>query len=102
MHEFNIVDNGTRVLVTTRDEPVKVSREESLTVGFEGNCTIRADGIKELDITTDPPKILFEWTGIEHIPLIDSVKKESKPKEDCKRRGGWDIQYSFPFPERLC
>ena len=90
MHEFNVVDNGTRALAVTRNRWTALSIEESRTVGYEGNCIVRADGIKEVDITVDPPKILFEWIGIEHIPLKESMKNPTKIYDLCS--DDWDIQ----------
>ena len=57
---------------------------------------VKADGVKEVDITVDPPRILFEWTGIDHLELKDSLIKvnnrtTAKMKELCE--SDWDIQY---------
>lgn len=54
-----------------------------------------ADGFKEVDITVDPPRILFEWIGIENLPLKESVihRPVEKIKEACEKN--WDIQYVF-------
>lgn len=90
MHEFNVIENGSRALAATRHRHTELSLETSRTVGFEGRCKVRADGIKEIDITVDPPRILFEWVGIDHIPLSESVKFPEKTNDKCS--GNWDIQ----------
>lgn len=94
MHEFHVIENGKRALTLTRDHWRELSLEESKTVGFEGRCKVMADGIEELDITVDPPRVLFKWVGIEHIPLNHSVQhyKQERVNEECS--GNWDIQYA--------
>lgn len=93
MHEFHLVDGGTRALVVTRNRHTNLSLEESATVGYRGHCTVRADGIREVDITVDPPQITFDWLGIDHLPLSESVKTKTPEKiqEVCAK--DWDIQY---------
>ena len=92
MHEFNVVENGTRALAATRNRFTKLSLEKSRTVGFEGNCSVRADGLKEIDITVDPPRTVFEWIGIDHIPLNDSWPAKHPDSVDKKCSDDWDIQ----------
>ena len=90
MHEFNIVEDGTRALAVTRNRWTNMSLEESKTVGYDGHCVVRADGIREIDITVEPPKITWDWLGIDHIPLKDSVKHKTPEqiKEVCGRKNG--------------
>lgn len=92
MHEFQLVQDGTRALGATRNRHTNMSLEESATVGFKGHCVVRADGFREVDITVDPPRITFDWLGIDHLPLSESVKTKSpgKVKEVCSK--DWDIQ----------
>lgn len=61
MHDFNVVEDGTRALVLTKDGAVKMSKERSKVVGFDGQCLVRGDGLKYLDITSLPPKVLMTW-----------------------------------------
>ena len=67
------------------------------TVGYEGNCGVAADGFMEVDITVDPPRVLFEWIGIEHIPLIETYNNMMKEKQNSEKinelcNDNWDIQ----------
>ena len=84
MHEFNVVRNGSRALAATNEPHKKLSVEMSKTVGFEGKCEATVDGMKELDITVDPPRILFEWIGIDHMPLKESIIRPDKIESLCK------------------
>ena len=94
MHDFNVVEDGTRALVLTKDSAVKLSREKSKVVGFNGKCLVKGDGLKYLDITTLPPKILVEWNGTDHIGLDETVvHSKSKPIDLlCTDDAKWDIQ----------
>lgn len=72
MHDFNVVEDGTHALVLTKDGGKRVSREQSMAVGFDGECSVRGDGLKYLDITTLPPTTLMEWNGTDHIGLEET------------------------------
>lgn len=89
-HEFNVVDNGTRALVLTAYRHVRLSTEKSATQGFVGNCEVEHNGMMELDITVDPPKVLFEWNGLDHISLDETTQRPSNITVLCS--GEWDIQ----------
>ena len=75
MHEFNVVAHGSRVLVATKHERMKLSIEMSKSVGFDGRCEVTADGIMELDITGDSPRTVFDWRGLDHMPLSESINR---------------------------
>ena len=90
MHEFNVVENGTRALVFTKEIKQKVSVEGSKVVGYNGQCEVMGQGIKELDITVDPPKSVFEWTGIDHIGLDEVTYTPGEVNNMCIHN--WDVQ----------
>lgn len=90
MHEFNVVQNGTRALVFTKETHQKVSTEKSMAVGFNGQCDVMGQGIKELDITVDPPKSVFEWIGTDHIGLDEVTYTPGSFSNMCTRN--WDVQ----------
>ena len=94
MHDFNVVEDGTRALVLTKDAATRVSRKKSQVVGFNGRCLVRGDGMKYLDITTSPPKELFSWNGTDHIGLDETVVHiDNNPIEElCTDATKWDIQ----------
>jgi hypothetical protein len=83
MHEFNVVEHGSRVLVATKEEHMKLSTELSKTVGYFGRCEITADGIKEVDLTVDPPRTIFEWRAIDHMPLKESIMRPHEIERLC-------------------
>ena len=94
MHDFNVVQDGTRALVLTKDGAVRLSKEKSRVVGFDGECLVRGDGLKYLDITTLPPRVLMTWNGTDHIGLDETVMHGgSKPIDVlCTDDAKWDIQ----------
>jgi len=91
MHEFNVLEDGKRVLVFTKEDDKKASIEQSATVEYQGQCSIMDQGFKELDITVDPPRTLFEWIGSEHIALNETTVREGKVEDFCQH--DWDIHH---------
>lgn len=90
MHDFNVIDDGKRILMLTKVWE-NATVEESKAIGFNGNCTAKWQGLKEIDATTGEP--LFEWSAHGHISLEESTK-EDKIRRVCNGklgRGGWDI-----------
>lgn len=65
-HEFNVIDNGRRALVSTR-APTKVPGHE---VGVKEDVWINLSGFQERDTKTGD--ILFEWQATDHISLNES------------------------------
>ena len=92
MHDFNVVDGGDRALVLTKNIGYEVSREMSEVVGFDGNCSVRADGLKELDITGPDAKTIFAWNGTDHIGLDETTFNRGSIEDMCNKN--WDIQYA--------
>ena len=94
MHDFNVVEDGRRALVLTKDGAVTLSKEKSKVVGYNGNCLVRGDGMKYLDITTQPPRTLFFWNGTNHIGLDETqTHVHATPIEElCSDDKKWDIQ----------
>lgn len=85
MHEFRLVEGGTRALVTWK-EGMTLSRERSKTMGFDGECKVFAMGLQEFDITVDPPQLLTKWRAIDHMPANESVKRPDKIDKKCSGR----------------
>lgn len=90
MHEFNIIDNGRRVLVATKEERYPLSLETSRTIGFDGRCKVTADGFQDIDISVEPPRVMFEWRGIDHMDLEEAVMRPEKVEKLCSHN--WDIK----------
>lgn len=87
MHEFNIVENGTRLLMM-RTKTKQTSTEISSQVGYDGNCNVRFYGFEERDAQTMEPT--FTWLSEGHIPLDDTMM-DDRPMEDfCTDPDGWD------------
>ncbi|KAK1084542.1 hypothetical protein LTR33_002606 [Friedmanniomyces endolithicus] len=73
-HEFQWVDNNTRILVINSawtQAPVEASR----TVGFDGECNTIFESFKELNATTGEET--FRWDSYNHIHLTESTHMES-------------------------
>jgi hypothetical protein len=92
MHEFNVVKNGSRALVLSKNETQQLSWKELEPLNFSGRCTVRADGLKFLDISLAPPKELFAWKGIDHISIEETLPSRGNIGELCDDDHGWDIQ----------
>ena len=90
MHDLNVVDNGKRALVLTKDTHKPLSKEMSKAVEFDGNCSVRADGLKELDISGSKTKTVFEWNGTDHIGLEETTFHRGTIDKMCNNN--WDIQ----------
>ena len=91
MHDFNVIANGTRALVLTKVFE-NATIEESHAIGFEGNCTAKWQGFKELDLATSKP--VFEWSAHGHIGLEESTFRKGSLEKMCNGnlgKGGWDI-----------
>ena len=85
MHEFNIVDNGTRLLLM-RTVGKKTTRENSASIDFDGKCNVRFYGFEERDGTTLEP--VFTWLSEGVVPLDDSSAVQNPVKKRCS--DGWD------------
>lgn len=86
MHDFTVTDNGTRALtldIVKGDATI----EESLVVGFEGECKVGWEGFRELDVETS--EILFDWSAQGHVGLDEPTKLPNSYEELCSH--GWDI-----------
>lgn len=93
-HEFNFVDNGTRVLVVINDDryaPLDQSRE----VGYHGRCFANFQHFRELD--TETWETVFDWDTRDHVRLSESTMTDGSLGERCAR---WDFLYAASFP--LC
>lgn len=93
MHDFNVIDDGKRAVMLTKVYE-NATLEESRAVGFNGECTAKYQGFKEVDVATS--EILFEWNSHGHIGLEESTYKISPLSEMCNGNagpGGWDIQH---------
>ena len=90
MHEFNVIDDGSRALVTTKTFQ-NASIGLSQTVGFDGECFAKYEGFRELDLVHDTSQSLFEWRPEDHIGLLESTFKPA-PVEEMYTKG-WDLMY---------
>jgi hypothetical protein len=91
MHDFNVIDNGKRAVMLTKVYE-NATRAESKAVGFDGECTAKWQGFKEVDVATS--EILFEWNSHGQILLEESTYKKGPLEEMCSGNagpGGWDI-----------
>ena len=88
-HEFNFVQNGTRVLVIKNDER-EASREQSEEIGFDGNCVAEYEHFQELD--TETWEVVFDWDSKDHIRLNESTLTDESVEDRC---WGWDFLYVF-------
>lgn len=85
-HEFNFIDNGTKVLVVNSDRR-EASEEDSESIGFDGRCSVDFDFFQELDVTNDWEP-LFVWESYGHIGLDESTLTDKAVNNRCG--GGWD------------
>lgn len=74
MHDFQLVDNGTRALYLTRI-PTKATLKESKKVKYDGRCIVEYTGIQERDLATG--NITFNWNPEGQIGLDESTVKKS-------------------------
>ncbi|KAK3047787.1 hypothetical protein LTR09_010762 [Extremus antarcticus] len=91
MHDFNVIDDGKRAVMLTKVYE-NATRAESKAVGFDGECTAKWQGFKEVDVATS--EILFEWNAHGHIDLEESTYSKGSLEEMCNGNagpGGWDI-----------
>jgi hypothetical protein len=84
MHEFHVVDNGTRALFFF-NERRKLPKEQSRAVGYmNGDCTIDDNAFRELDVA-DNFKPMFSWSAAEHIGLYESSEVGQSLQERCSK-----------------
>ena len=83
IHDFQVVNNGTRGLYFDRVRK-NVTREESATVGYHGICTVEYPGFVEMDLESG--EVLFEWSPENHIALNETYMDT---RDGCGGRG-WD------------
>jgi hypothetical protein len=43
------------------------------------------DGMEELDVTVDPPRTVFEWRGIDHMLLNESIMRPDEIEKLCTK-----------------
>jgi hypothetical protein len=91
MHEFNVIENGTRALMLTHTED-GATKEASKKVGFDGLCDAKYAGFREVDVESSGAQdVVFEWDARHHIGLDETTyrKYDGSIEQQCKR--GWDI-----------
>ena len=84
IHDFQIID-GHKALYLTREQKW-TSKENSLAVGFEGQCYVLFTGFEERDLSSG--ELLFRWSPEGRIGLDESVMKG--PTGDECRSAPWD------------
>lgn len=95
MHDFQIVDDGTKALYLTNLRK-QISRERSRYYDYDGECEVIFAGIQERDLETD--RVLFEWDSDDHIPLSESYVHplpEGFPQYNNTKNcdNGWGVDY---------
>ena len=91
MHDFNVIDDGKRVLMLTKVFE-NATVEESKVIGWDGECTAKWQGFKEVDLVTK--ERVFEWNAHGHIGLDESTTVNGDLESHCAGhlgKGGWDI-----------
>ena len=91
MHDFNVIANGERALVLTKETHKVIPEPWAESVGVDGGCSVRADGLKELDISGPETKVVFEWNGTDHIGADETTFRPHNFKKMCK--SNWDIHH---------
>jgi hypothetical protein len=70
MHDFQIVDDGTKALyMTSSDKKVSLDRSRAFE-GYDGECRVIFAGIEERDLETD--EITFSWNSEGHVKFDES------------------------------
>lgn len=83
MHEFHLVENGTRALYFY-DEDMRATKEQSRSIGYmKGRCSIKNNLISELDVTNGFEPV-FNWSAAAHIGLHESSFVEEVLHERCR------------------
>lgn len=83
MHEFHLVENGTRALYFY-DEDMRATKEQSRSIGYmKGRCSIKNNLINELDVTNGFEQV-FNWSAAAHIGLHESSFVEEVLHERCR------------------
>ena len=93
MHDFNVIDNGERAIMLTKVYE-NATRAQSKAIGFDGECTAKYQGFKEVDVATS--EILFDWSSHGNIELEESTYFPDSLEEMCNGNagpGGWDIEH---------
>lgn len=91
MHDFNVIANGERALVLTKNTHKVIPSPWAKSVGVDGGCSVRADGLKELDISGAETKLVFEWNGTDHIGADETTFVPHEYEKMCD--GSWDIHH---------
>lgn len=80
MHDFQVVDGGSKVLYLTahNEKDLSVARR----VGYQGGeCKVAWNGIAEREIESGD--LTFEWMSKDHIGMDESVMYQHDPAELC-------------------
>ena len=80
MHDFEVVDNGTKALYLTR-RLKETSIENSRRVGFRGHCYVEFTGFEERDLATG--EITFQWNPENKIDLDETTLRTRRIKNIC-------------------
>lgn len=91
-HDFRVSEDGARAFMLTKlFENTTV--EESKLVGYEGNCSVIWQGIKEVDISTN--QTLFVWSAHGHIAMDEGTFALPSIDHECELEppDGWGITH---------
>ena len=86
MHDFNLVDNGTRALALHNNHK-DVPQEKLAFSDYDGDCRARFTGFEVLDTKTW--ELMFTWSPYDHINMGESTKTDRSIKNMC--RNTWDF-----------
>ena len=90
MHEFNVVDNGTRILTmrtAVKDQDISIPATDTKK-GYDGPCKIRYVGFEERD--ADTLEVTFSWMSEDRLWLEDTMYDDGPWKRFCTEPSGWD------------
>lgn len=87
MHEFHLVENGTKALYFY-DEDMKATKEQSRSIGYmRGRCSIKNNLIAELDVANGFERV-YDWSAAAHIGLHESSNIEVALHDRCRGEVG--------------
>ncbi|KAK7530230.1 ASST-domain-containing protein, partial [Phyllosticta citribraziliensis] len=85
-HEFAVFEDGKRALYSTSD--LRDMDGDSIGLGRNSQTRVHSTGFKEVDISGENPKTIFDWQGADHVPLEESTF--AWPEEADPYGKGWD------------
>lgn len=91
MHEFNIVDDGSRYVIMKTD--VKEASKAFLRDMTVPRCRIRFNGFEEHETHGNHSKLTFDWTSERHVGMNESGLGKQVIETACEPEGGHGLDY---------